>query len=394
MNFDQILEKIKTNKENHDQGNYNCIPFEGFDRLEHILPGIEKSTYYIITSGTGTGKSKLVRSLFIHQPLEYVLNNPDKDIKLDILYFSLEESKEKIILAEISKYLFTKHGVIRSVKELQSVGRYNTISPKELLLIAEAREHVESFLSRVRINSTDRNPTGIYKVTRNFALEIGCYYKEDGSFLSKEEIDILLAPETPQNREIKSKVSSAIRGYRTYHNNHYVLIIIDHISLISLENHLGNTLNLRESIGLLSNHYLLRIRDTFGFSPVVVQQQMATKEAVEVNYRGETIEQKLEPSMDGLADAKHTSRDANIVLGLFAPHRFGIKDHYGYNINILKDNYRSLALLKSRDGESNVKVPLFFNGASDYFKILPRVDDAEGMDKVYSYIKTLRKHGS
>lgn len=141
---------------------------------------------------------------------------------------------------------------------------------------------------------------------------------------------------------------------------------------------------------LYSNNYCLHMRDKFGFSPIVVQQQVATKEAIEVNFRGETIEQKLEPSMDGLANAKNTKNDANVVLGLFAPNRFGIKEHYGYNITKLKDNYRALSILKSRDGESNLKVPLFFNGASDYFKILPKAQDIEGMNKVYEYIGKLR----
>ena len=87
---------------------------------------------------------------------------------------------------------------------------------------------------------------------------------------------------------------------------------------------------------------------------------------------------------------KNTKNDANIVLGLFAPNRFAIKEHYGYNIEILKDNYRCLSILKSRDGESNIKVPLFFNGAADYFKILPKSDDVESMNKVYKSRKLFK----
>lgn len=382
MNFKDIYNKIVKNKENHSQGDYNCIPFQDMGRLENVIPGIEKSTYYILTSGTGVGKSKLIRSLFIHQPIEFLLNNPDKDIKLDILYFSLEESKEKIILAEISKYLFTKHGIIKSVKELQSIGRYNTVTDDELEKIKEAEEYVDNFLSKVKIIENQRNPTGIYKTVRNFALTIGTYYDKDNNPLSNEDIKNIVNNKGDSHKKVKY--------YKTHHNNHYVLVIVDHASLLNTETHLGKPLNLRETILLYSNNYCLHIRDKFGFSPILVQQQMATKEAIEVNFKGNTIEQKLEPSMDGLADSKNTKNDANIVLGLFAPNRFAIKEHYGYNIEILKDNYRCLSILKSRDGESNIKVPLFFNGAADYFKILPKSDDVESMNKVYNYVLKLR----
>lgn len=222
MNFDVIFNKIKENKENHEKGNFNCIPFTGLDRLEYILPGIEKSTYYILTSGTGVGKSKLIRYLFIHQPIEYLDNHPEMDIKLDILYFSLEESEEKIILAEISKYLFTKHGIVRSVKELQSIGRYNTITNEELEKIKEAREYVEKFLSRVKIITTQRNATGIFKTVRNFALEIGTYYGEDSKPLTPQEVENV--------RKGVGEDYKKVRYYKTHHHNHYVLVILDHAS--------------------------------------------------------------------------------------------------------------------------------------------------------------------
>lgn len=384
MNFKDIYDEIVTNKENHDKGYYNCIPFEGLDRLEAILPGIERATYYLLTSGTGVGKSKLIRYLFIHQPYEYLRNNPDADIKLDILYFSLEESKKKIILSEISKYLFSKYGLVLNIKDLQSVGRYNTISSEDLEKIKEAEEYVTDFLSKVRIYTNTRNPTGIYKKVRDFALEIGTYYTEDNTPLTPKEVESIKTGKGDSYKKIKY--------YKTYHPRHYVIVIVDHISLLTPETHLGRSLDLRQTMNLFSSEYCLHMRDKFGFIPVIVQQQMATKEAIEVNFKGDTIEQKLEPSLDGLGDSKNVSRDVNIALGLFAPNRFGIKEHSGYNITKLKDNYRSLLLLKNRDGESNLKVPLFFNGATDYFKILPRPDDLEGMNSVYNYISKLNQN--
>ncbi|MFK5284201.1 hypothetical protein ACI3PL_31945, partial [Lacticaseibacillus paracasei] len=57
--FDRVLDTIKTNHVNHVRGNVNCIPFQNFTRLEDLIVGIEKSSYYCITAGTGIGKSRL-----------------------------------------------------------------------------------------------------------------------------------------------------------------------------------------------------------------------------------------------------------------------------------------------------------------------------------------------
>lgn len=379
MNFNQIYDKIVSNKLNHDKGYFNCIPFMGMERLERFLPGIEQDTYYLITASSGVGKSKFARYLFIHNPYEYIKNNPETDIKLTIKYFSLEESKEKIILAEISKYLFTRYGYNISVKQLQSRGRFNTISEEVLSKIKEAEKYVEEFLETVEIIDTIRNPTGIYKYMRDYALTIGNYYHHDGTpFTSKEQLEV-----SEGTNETYKKISY----YKKDHSKHYVIVLVDHISLLHGESGLTQW----QTMSKYSSDYCLRMRDRFGFIPVNVQQQASDKERVETNYKGETVESKLEPSLDGLGDNKTTQRDANVILGLFAPDRYGITSHNSYDINIFKDRYRQMSILKDRDGVANKKLPLFFNGAVDFFKELPRPEDAEGIRRVYEYINTLNR---
>lgn len=378
MNFQDVLNKIKANKENHDKGYYNCIPFLGLNRLERVVPGIEQSTYSIIGSGTGTGKSKLSRFMFIHTPLMYLEQNPLEDIKLNILYFSLEESKEKVILSQISRYLYTKYNKIISVKDLQSVGRYNTLSYEDLKLVEESNSHIDNFLQIVDIQDEIRNPTGIFKYCRDFALKIGTYYNKNNVPLSPEEVN-----------NIKNGIGDdykKIAYYKTHHPRHYVIILVDHLSLLFSEK--GETL--RDTMVNFSTKYALRLRDKFGFSIVVVQQFSLDKENVEYNYSGKTIEEKLEPSISSFGDAKTTVREANYIYGLFNPSRYGIQQHGGYNIAFMRDNYRSLKILKSRDGISDVQVPLFFNGASDIFKELPKIEDEVNIGKMYKYIERLR----
>ena len=53
MNFIDIYSEIAQNKENHNQGYFNCIPFMGMERLERLIPGIEQDTYYLLTASSG-----------------------------------------------------------------------------------------------------------------------------------------------------------------------------------------------------------------------------------------------------------------------------------------------------------------------------------------------------
>ena len=351
----------------------------GMERLEKYLPGIEQSTYYLIAAASGVGKSKLARYLFIHNPIMFLENNPDSDIQLDILYFSLEESKEKVILAEVSKYLYTQHKLNLSIKQLSSVGRYNVLSTEDLQKVQQSEEHVNNFLKRVKIFDNVRNATGIYKTVRDFALTIGTYYDKNDTPLTPQEV-----------HNVKIGVGESYKKvsyYKTHNPKHYVIVLIDHISLLQPET--GETL--WQSMSKMSSNYCLHIRDKFGFIPVVVQQLAADKERIEANFSKADLVQKLEPSLDGLGDNKTIARDVNIALGLFAPDRYKITEHNGYDITRFRDRYRSMNIMKSRDGIANKKLPLFFNGAVDFFKELPKVDELEKMRLVYEHINQLNR---
>lgn len=383
MNFSTIMAEIQQNSANHETGYYNCIPFLGMERLERFIPGIEQATYYAIIAGTGVGKSKLARYLFMHNPLMYMEQNPESGVEVSIKYFSLEESKKKIILSEISKYLFTKYGMVISVKQLQSIGRYNTLTAEQLEKIREAETHVNTFLTKVDIIDSIKNPTGIFKYIRDFALTIGKYYTKEG------------IPLTPQQHEDvrrgQGEAYKLVSYYKKDNPKHYVIILIDHISLIQPETVEGKMLTQHQAMSRLSSEYCLTFRDKFGFTPVVVQQLAMDKENVETNYQGKTIEQKLEPSINALGDNKLIGRDYNVILGLFNPERYGITSHNGYDLSLLKNRYRSLSILKDREGIADKKVPLFFNGAVDFFRELPRFDDTVELGKVHAYVQTLNR---
>lgn len=381
--FQDLFQEIKDNKDNHDSGDFNCIPFTGFNRLEKLIPGVEHGTYTIITANSGVGKSKLARSLYIHNPYNYILNNPQYGIEVSILYFCLEESRKKVVMTEICKHIFKETGQIVSLKQLQSRGRYNSISRDLFPVIAQAEEHIDNFLQVVDIIDNIRNPTGIYKYVRDFALKIGTYYDKYGNPLNPQEIENI--------RRGVGEDFKKISFYRKHNPKHYVIVVTDHISLLDAETVDGVRLNQHQTMGRFSNKYCLHMRDKFGFTVVNVQQQASDKERIETNFRGETIAEKLEPSMDGLGNNKETQRDADIVVGLFGPNRYGIGEHLGFDIYKLKDHYRSYHLLKDRDGESNKKLSLFFNGAIDLFREMPLITSVDEIRRMEAHVLQLEE---
>jgi len=77
---------------------------------------------------------------------------------------------------------------------------------------------------------------------------------------------------------------------------------------------------------------------------------------------------------------------SNIVLGLFSPFKFGLREYEGYDITKFKDHIRFLEVCVNRDGEMGGICPLFFDGAICQFEELPRVENKTELQKVYNYI--------
>ena len=127
------------------------------------------------------------------------------------------------------------------------------------------------------------------------------------------------------------------------------------------------------------------LRNRYHYSPVIIQQQAFDQEGNEAFKIG-----RVRPSVAGLGDSKYTSRDSNVVLGLFSPFRFALKEYEGYDISKFKDNIRFLEMIVNRDGEMGGLCPLFFDGAVCQFNELPRPDDNDGIKKVYEYLKKIR----
>lgn len=358
--FDRILNKIKVNKQIKESGGFTSIS-PPFPRLAEVYPGYEKGKYFIFTASSGIGKTKFTKFFAISSVYDFIKKNPS--IKAKIKYFALEETEDEFWLSFLSTMLYEKHKIELSTTQLKSLGRF-TISDEHLEKINECKEYIEELSKFIEVIDYIHNGFGIYKNVREYFNnpEIG----KHNTITTKEDVEI-------------------VTGYTHNDSDIYNFIITDHISLLSPESINGVKMDLRESMGHFSKEYCLKgFCKRYNCIVINVQQQSAEKEKLEF-HQGNTIDQKMEPSLDGLANNKETQRDADVILSLFAPARYSMPSHRKYDITKLGDKYRSLKFLKDRHyGCANLYIPLYFNGAANYFEELPSVDSPL-LEKFYTH---------
>lgn len=363
---ERVIANLEERRQRILDGQLNCIP-SPFKRFSEDFIGIEQSCYYTITSFTKGGKSQFTSYTFIYKPLMFCyFTKADIDIK--ILYFPLEETPERIMQRFISWLLFDfNKGKIRvSPRELRSTTSPVSEEILEVINSDEFQDILEYFESHIIFPEEAANPTGIYKYCKNYAEEHGTVYTKIGKY--KDEFGVV------QERQVFDR-------YEQDNPNEYRLVIVDTINLIDTE----RGMTLKQSMDKLSEYCAKYLRNRYNYSPVIIQQQAFDQEGNEAFKLG-----RVRPSVAGLGDSKYTSRDSNVVLGLFSPFRFALKEYEGYDVSKFKDNIRFLEMIVNRDGEMGGLCPLFFDGAVCQFEELPRPDNKGEIAKVYDYLKHIR----
>ena len=364
--FNRVYSDMEDKRNRIDKGLLNCIPC-AFPRFRNSFPGIEKGKYILVSANSKVGKTQITDHMFLYEPLFYAAAH---DLHVKWFYFSWEMSIDQKYRQFISYLLYKLSHIRIDVRQLRSVDA-NKPLPRDILeLLKEERyqKYIKYFEEHVTFVDNVRSPTGVQIFLETYAKTIGTVHNKQATFRNSKtgtlEEHTVFDYFEPNDPEL------------------YNIVIFDHLSLMTNE----RTLDKRNNIELFSKEYMVKLRNRYNFTLVAIQQQAAAQESIE-NFKVD----KLKPSADGLGDCKTTWQDVDLFFGLYAPNRYGVKSYLGYDISRFKDNIRFLELIGGREGGGGQVCPLFFDGAVNEFKELPRPDDQEKMVHVYDELDEI--HG-
>lgn len=182
--------------------------------------------------------------------------------------------------------------------------------------------------------------------------------------------------------ESEKQVLDEMNPYTPDDPEEYRIILLDNANNLAKESGMSKM----ETIEKMAK-YGITLRDQLKYIFILVQHQAQAQEGIENQKLN-----RLKPSSDGLADCKTTTRDANLVIGLYSPFKYGIREYEGYDITKLRDNVRFMEVIEDRDYGANGQIcPLYFDGAVSSFAELPRVQNKEEMDKMYKFVMDRQK---
>lgn len=335
--FNESMELI----ERGIQGGNRGIP-HGFKRLSSYIPGLQSGTYYLIAAESGNGKTAFTDEVFVYRSFDHIKSLRDEDANFKILYYSLEIDKRIKIIKGICRKLYTEYGIITDVNYILSRGK-NRISSEIYEKVVQSADYFEQLEDHLILKDASASPSEIAKDIVKFANKNGKLTKIGG------------------------KIS-----YKSNHENETVFIIIDHVGLCKKE----GGLNDKQNIDKLSQ-YMVPIRNTYNYSPVLIQQfnrSISSSDRFKLHM--------VLPQPSDLKSTSVTYEDCNTCLALFSPKRYDMPSFRDYDIERLQDRFRSLSILKNRDGEADKILGLNFIGEIGYFTELKKASEMTSDDYI------------
>lgn len=368
---DSVIDNLVRRRENVLNGGVNCIPLP-FERFRNEIPGIEQGQYVVITANQKTGKTNYADFVYLFHVLDYCFENPSR-CSCHVIYFALEESVQKVIERYMSYLLFKLDGYRISPTDLRSTSIDYPV-PDEVLDKLKSNKYQERlafFEQHVQFETENTNPTGILRVCEDYAKSVGEYkfHKTTSRADFTREVEVF-------------------DSYTQNDPNHYKICIIDHIGLVDRE----QGFRTKDAVDKMSEYFVKYLRNRYNYTCVAIQQQASESEGLEA-----IKQKKMLPTAATLGDSKYTARDADLVVGLFDPSKFGLPTWLGYKIADvdgigLKNYGRFLYVIANRNGEMGGVCPLFFDGAVCNFEELPRPDDVNAVSKYYNSAKNLKTY--
>lgn len=316
----------------------------GSSKLDSVIQGVQRRTFYVLGGGIGTGKTAFTDHSFVLKPYEEMLHmiksEVAKPLFLRIFYNSFEIEKVNKLAKWVCHKLFRDYGIITDINNVLSIGK-NKISQEIYDKVCECQDYMERMEDYVHIQDISTNPTGIY-------MNVKKYMDNNGTVVEEK----------------KQVRGEWITFHRYIPNNidEIVIVITDHVGLLRVEKDCHTK---KERIDKYSEQ-AISLRNFYGVSSVALSQ--FNRELADLDRRrfGE-----LTPQLEDFKDTGNLSEDGNIVMALFNPLRYNITTYNNINILAMGGRYRPIICLKTRDGSDMIKVNQNFLGEVGYFRDFP-----------------------
>lgn len=336
MNFENLSKEVDIGLSGRNSG----IPM-GFNRLNRYI-GIRKRLYFVVGGLTGSGKTSFVDDAFVLNPVDwYLLNRNKTNIKLKVVYRSMERSRNYKLAKWICRKIFLDHGQIIPVSKL--LGWNEKLTKDEHDIFLSYKTYMDELEDIITIIDGPENAVGIAKDLKEYALARGRI----------EQVD-------QYNKQ-----------YFPNDENEITIVVVDHIGLLKTTKDQPTK---KSAIDKMSDE-LRYARDFYGYTPVIVQQFNR-----DISNPIRIKNGDVEPQLEDFKESSVPQEDADVVLALFDPMRYKVADPSGYELDLLRDEfgakyYRSMRLIKNSYGEDDIRIGLGFLGQIGMFKELPRKKD-------------------
>lgn len=363
MRSKQAINRYKLNKSLREQGKVIGYPLYSFSpKLSRLVPAIPKGRCVHITANTNVGKTQFWKWYFFMSAILIHILNPNSNFKPKFIIFLLEETEEQFIDSIFSIVIFWKYKYIMDTSKLNSLSEI-PLNDEETKYLDMAEESVEKILSFCTIYDNIYNPTGLFLKAREVFLKHG--YRE---YTTLEKSILVIKENELKTLSTEQKKKFKFHKYIQNNKDEHIFVITDNVNLLEEENKNGILLSKQQTISRWSTDYAHKqIQKNYNGIIIDIVQQNAASEAQQYTNRGNSIIEKLKPSREGYGESKIIARNADLILGLFAPSFYGITNYIGYNLKEIGDNFRTIVVLKNRLGRGFREIPLFFNGAVNYF---------------------------
>ena len=225
-NFDELEKEIQYGMAGRNSG----IPM-GFDRLNRYV-GIRKRMYTLIGGMTGSGKTSFLDDAYVLNPYDWFISKENTtNIKLKIIYRSMERSRIYKLAKWTSRRIFLDQGILVPISKLLSWDKNNKLSLDEHDLVLSVKDYIDGLETVITLIDGPENPIGIAKQIREHALKNGrieeldeynkVYVENDGNTITLIVIDTLnlLKPTKELNtkKTVIDKMSDELRYARDFY---------------------------------------------------------------------------------------------------------------------------------------------------------------------------------